>query len=524
MRSLLPRFFSAPVQRFGHLPRLVLVGMLAFAGGLAFDRLLLELTWQTQRAALTYVATATLTGLAAVPWIVGAHRKSIDLMELVYPFSLLYFVEFGGRTIWILLNRKAMELQTPHPSVIAMGLLPAIVAASLGLAAYLVAYYLPDLRRRAVAAPRTPSPDGGTLAWLALAIYGAGLAFRAPLLFGGWFMGFAAGRYASQVSPTVHSLAYLGILSVMGYALAFVTYYRPGGHPAWFRRVLWLGIVPLETLYTFLVGSKFFFAVLLFMPIVVYHYLRRPIRLTRLALVLAFFLLVVTPLVSAYRLVADSGNLTIKTFATGFPRLVASLLGRLLSFSPREYLDASIGVAVTRFVGIDALAAVMRGIPVLTDFQHGQSLLWMVKILIPTFVWPGKYDALELDLAPVPRFFGFEDFSRGGLSITQPAEFYWNFGLPGVIVGMALVGLFQRFVVATLRRPMEPLRIYLYALVWVWIVLSFEGWTFALYPNIVRILALGTAVVWVGTKLAAWERRRASASEEYAHPQNPTPR
>lgn len=516
------RAIATLVQRPVPIYTLLLVVALAFMTGVVSDRSFLNLQAQSQRTILMYLGAAALMLLATVPWVVGAMRKSLDILELVYPFSFFYFVTFGARMIWILRHPQALQEQTPHPSVIYLGLLPAIVVAAAGLGAYLAGYYLLGLWRRRQSAVAQSERDPQALAVLALAIFGAGLAFRAPLLLGGWFMGFAAGRFEGQVPALVHSLAYLGVLGSIGYVLAFAAYFSPG-RPAWLAPALWLGIVPLETLYTFLIGSKFFFLVLLVMPIAAYHYLRRRVGLVTLVGVLMFFLLVVTPLVSVYRSVADYGDLTIRNFPTAFPSLLDRVASRLFSLSWREYFDASLGVANARFAGIDSLAAVIRGIPVITDFQQGRSLSWSMKILVPTFVWPDKYNELVQDLTPVPLLFGFEDFSRGGLSITMPGELYWNFGLFGVVVGMAAVGIFQRLIVATLRRPEDLLRICLYALVWTWIVLSFEGWSFAQYPNVIRMLILGAGVLWGGTFLATRMRRRRGRPDRYVHAETPTP-
>jgi len=445
-----------------------------------------------------------LAAVAAVPWVRAVRRgEPLDVLELVYPFSILYFLEYGGRMIWLLLRPETLAAQTPHPSVILAALAPTLAVAAGGLAAYLGGYYgvgrwLPT-QHRASPSPLSPA----VLASVAITAFTLGVAARTPMLLRGWYMNFAAVSFAREVPPAVHSLGYLGALTTVGYALAVIAFLS-SPRPRWLGWVLFGVIVPLETLSTFLTGSKFAFLNLILIPLVAVHYLRRALRLRTLAIVTAAFLLVVVPLIAAYRgVVAVDGP---KAFAA--PESIPTLLGRVVSrfftLSPGAYADATMGVVVSRFIGIDALASVVGAIPVLTPYLGGESLLWAAKILVPTVVWPEKYDALQEILRPIPLLFGFSDFSRGGLSITLPGEFYWNFGLPGVLVGMGLVGVLQATLVRLLRQRGDPGRIGAYALVWVWVVLSFEGWFYVVFSNVLRILVLAAAVVWLAARLSVY--------------------
>jgi len=486
---------------------------------------------------MVVVGLVALAVVASVPWIRTVRRgEPLDVLELVYPFSLLYFFEYGGRMIWLLLRPGALAAQTPHPSVILAALGPTLAVAVGGLAAYLGGYYGAGrwlrMRDRDPRSPLAPA----VLACVAIGAFAVGVAARAPMLLRGWYMNFAAVSFAREVPPAVHSLGYLGALTTVGYALAVIAFLSPH-RPRWLGWVLfgvigpletlntvgyalaviaflsphrprWLGWVlfgvigPLETLNTFLTGSKFAFLTLVLIPLVAVHYLRRSLRLQTLAIVTAAFLLVVVPLITAYRgVVAVDGP---KAFA--LPESIPTLLGRVVSrfvtLSPSAYADATMGVVVSRFIGIDAVASVVGAIPVLTPYLRGESLLWAGKILVPTVLWPEKYDALQEVLRPVSVMFGFSDFSRGGLSITLPGELYWNFGPLGVLAGMGVVGVLQYALVWLLRQRGDPGRIGAYALVWVWVVLSFEGWFYVVFSNVLRILVMVLAAVWLAARLS----------------------
>lgn len=454
-----------------------------------------------EHSTFVYAAIAALTILAALPWVIGARRKNLDVFELVYPFTALYFVDFGGRMIWLLVRPEVLAAQTPHPSVIYAALDRTLLVAALGIAAYLAGYYLPP-RRGAPNGTLARRPiDAGILAWAAVVTFAAGFIIRVPFLVQGWFMNFAARSFAQDVSAVQHSLGYLSVLTTIGYALALAAFFSPR-RPAWLGWILVI-IVPLEGVNAFLTGSKFNMLSFVCIPLILFHYLRRRIPLAALAVVTGTFLFLVVPLITVYRNVVGIQQLEGLRIPAGIPHLVARIAEHLSTLSAREYLDSTIGLATTRFVGIEALASVIGAIPILIAYLGGASLLWAGKILIPTVIWPGKYEVLTQMLQPLPLLFGFADFRRGGMGITLPGELYWNFGTLGVVAGMLLVGMLHRAAVARLRRPGEPATVLLYALIWAWMVVAFDAWFYVTFSNVVRILVLAVAVMWLARVISS---------------------
>lgn len=94
------------------------------------------------------------------------------------------------------------------------------------------------------------------------------------------------------------------------------------------------------------------------------------------------------------------------------------------------------------WLGVTKTAHVMRSVPAEVDYQKGKSLVtWMVAA-IPRTVWPDK---------PVIRvgiMLGEEVFEKGRRTSGVPpgfiGELYLNFGYPGVLLGMLMLGAVLR--------------------------------------------------------------------------------
>lgn len=78
----------------------------------------------------------------------------------------------------------------------------------------------------------------------------------------------------------------------------------------------------------------------------------------------------------------------------------------------------------------------------LYGFRYGETMAYMAFALIPRIFWPNKptitqgaWFSYYLGFAPSP------EKATVSLGITAIGELYWNFGFPGVILGMFIIGL-----------------------------------------------------------------------------------
>jgi hypothetical protein len=73
------------------------------------------------------------------------------------------------------------------------------------------------------------------------------------------------------------------------------------------------------------------------------------------------------------------------------------------------------------------------------DYQYGYTLGLLFNGLIPRIIWPDKPDSSVGQL--FNRQFGISADPDTYISATHLGELYWNFGWPGIIVGMFAIGL-----------------------------------------------------------------------------------
>ena len=106
-----------------------------------------------------------------------------------------------------------------------------------------------------------------------------------------------------------------------------------------------------------------------------------------------------------------------------------------------------------RSANLDLLADVIRRTPSEIPYWGGTTYLSLVGAFVPRFLWPDK-PTKELGQAFGHRY-GYVGVNNTGTAINLPilVEFYLNFGVIGVVMGMAVVGLIYRLVERAVNNP-----------------------------------------------------------------------
>jgi len=156
-----------------------------------------------------------------------------------------------------------------------------------------------------------------------------------------------------------------------------------------------------------------------------------------LLVILLLSVFVVFPIYNTYRFVGrDLGSLE------GLDRTVRAVR----KWDYATYADSSVGALIARLSVVSSVAAILRYTGRWVDYKYGETiLLTPISLLIPRVLWPSKPNI------GIAREFGVTfDLVSGVDRDTQIAptivgELYWNFNLPGVLVGMFLLGAAYRW-------------------------------------------------------------------------------
>jgi len=148
---------------------------------------------------------------------------------------------------------------------------------------------------------------------------------------------------------------------------------------------------------------------------------------------------------------------------------------------------------------ISSVAAIVSYTGRWVDYKYGETILLApISMLIPRFLWPSKPNVaigrefgVTFDLVPVGD-------AHTQIAPTVIGEFYWNFHIPGVIVGMFLMGAAYRWLYLRYGeiRGYQPIRTATYLML-LTVALQFEGNVAILVGVVTKTIFLLWAMIFV---------------------------
>jgi hypothetical protein len=181
-----------------------------------------------------------------------------------------------------------------------------------------------------------------------------------------------------------------------------------------------------------------------------------------LLIVLITFLL--NPVKSAFRLntsFEQTSSLTIYDKALLFYKLTE------LHYSGQGLLNsvASDSSTINRLANTTTLAYVIKVTPEQVPYWYGGSYETLFTSFIPRFIWSEKPQAtIGNEFGQRYRLLGSDDYTTS-YNLPWLTEFYANFGLAGIVIGMFAVGVFFRFLVQLFNAPRKHICEYLLGIV-----------------------------------------------------------
>lgn len=213
---------------------------------------------------------------------------------------------------------------------------------------------------------------------------------------------------------------------------------------------------------------------------------------------------VLATVVAAGVIILASGRLTPRR--TGALVLAAVLLavafaymGIVRQYAQYEPLGTALGNAVLTdplrvfggdFSEVENLVALDRLVPDDVGWLDGRSLRDVPASFLPRQLWPDK--PLPVDFELSQTLYG--PSARAGTPFTVAGELYWNFALPGLVLGMALLGGLFGGVWGFLRRRSRGL--------WTVVGAVVVGYSYLLFTRPLGPMLLTLAMALVGVTVA----------------------
>lgn len=410
-----------------------------------------------------------------------------DVFEVIGLLSVISFLYFCVGTFYLVAVPAALEKPALAPF-----LLPALMLATLGYLCLLVGY---GWSFRSTA----PSPIGrfvptNVLFCLVPAALGA--------------VGMTVSNFQLQVFRN-----YGGISSSLSFLQQFGALFHFGWFLAWY--LLWAKRLRTSTALVLLailtamaavvlyytLGSKSMAVIMMAMPAMAYYEVKRKLPWkTGLAIVLVF-LFVVFPAYNTFRRVDRNLDTTRR-----LDRTVQMAQG----WGTHEFMDESVFAFLNRITIVTSVAAIISDTGRWVDYRYGETLLLApIGLLIPRFLWPDKPNiSIGREFGATFRFTNAMD-RETYIAPSMVGELYWNFALPGVVLGMWLLGVgyrwyYQRYGVGS---GFDPIRKATYATL-LPTALVFDGNVAIVIGAFVKTLVIITVFVALSRRLG-WLQLRA---------------
>lgn len=422
------------------------------------------------------------------PALVSWWRGRLDIMEIIHPTLVFYFLAFGVRTLYLLHFGPDDPFRPDFSDMINL----CLVYTLLGLCTLLIGYYSGLGDRPLVLISLRLGNMSKAVYQAVIALFLTGATCRAYVYSTGYYTKFLA---AQRESPPGYLMIidYISFGSyyafILGVALTFVR-----GTSRGFKLFIWTVVVPVTFIMAMLGGAKSEVIWLVLGVLLAYHYLYKPVTPKLLLVNAIWIILILFPVVNTYReLIGMNLGLT--------PIQVIPLMGEALgNILNEDFLENVFMALMGRFPGIDALSVVVKFTPELWPFQYGKTMIIAPIIaFIPTILWPGKYEFINsiADGVEFGRLYFGLDNNASGVAITQVGELYLNFGLIGILVGTFLIGILLRLSYRTfIEYGRNPLGVLIYMFLYVHLIFA-EGWFGSTYSNLLKHLVLTTVIASV---------------------------
>lgn len=383
---------------------------------------------------------AVMTGFVAMlPLLIDASRPPEKRQLLLTVIALGYLAFFVASVFtqyfWVEPTRYGIfDLHTHHPGDI----VAAQVVALTGLICMIAGFHLPIGRSVSRAVPKLrPEWSHETVLFVAIVMI--------PI---GWsvYLGRQFGLF-----PVRAGTGFLGFISMgMFYGIALLSFAFIRYRSARALLLLFL-LIPPTMAFNFFQGSKRLVLLGPFIVAIAYTLIERRIRMS-FVIVGVLLLVILYPVAQFQREVVQRGFTINAVQVLQDPRrAIAQISAFLSSLDAREYLTYGLQASGSRVNALGVATVIVRDTPSRVPYQGGWTIGYIFLSYIPRALWPGK--PITTIGQWVTDNYGAGPQIRSNTGASWIGEFYLNFGYPGVIFGMLILGIWFRLLQEHFFRP-----------------------------------------------------------------------
>lgn len=357
-------------------------------------------------------------------WIRRKLRSEFDWFELFPIVGILGFLYFGVGALWLKSNPRELFSASLAPY-----LTSALNVGLVGMACAFFGYLIrPSGFRRSSLGRYEPRGSGFHVLLLSVGFAGEiGMVLQSRIV----------NLQRTALSPAISALQQFAPLFLIAWSLLWIEFWANRLTRASRLVLFGLAFPMVAVVLAGLFGGKEVAIVLISYPAVTFAYVRRRLPWKVLVVVLLIGVFVIFPLYNTYRNTH---------WDESAGRRLDETVQQVSRWDRSEFVAHSVTAFMNRFALVYCVAAILRDVPRAVPYQYGSTLvLAPIGMFVPRFIWPDK------PMIMIGRQFG-ETFQLVNpldettqISPTFPGEFYWNFDLPGVVLGMLLFGVAMRW-------------------------------------------------------------------------------
>lgn len=269
----------------------------------------------------------------------------------------------------------------------------------------------------------------------------------------GWF--FYLGRNFGLIPAALGSGVIGGLASatIFSSSILMAIYLK---YRSRFALLLMMSVVPVTMAINFISGSKK--AVLLPAAMIVLTWVVTERRI-RLRWIAAGFLALILlyPVAQFWRMDILQNNTLSMTHVLTNPGPALARTGNFLSSGRAgDYFEEGFEAASRRLDGIGVVSVLVRDTPSVSPFQNGRTIALIPLAYIPRVIWPDK-PVITIGKWVTEAYVPGGHLVESHVGTTWVGEFYLNWGVPAVLMGMLVLGAMLRGAHEVLMRGVQTI-------------------------------------------------------------------